>query len=42
MDYVIEAVIELFESRKAIRGLRIVESPATLRHFSARFEEIEP
>jgi tryptophanase len=42
MDYVIEAVVELFENRKAIRGLRIVESPATLRHFSARFEEIEP
>ena len=42
MDYVIEAVTELFKNRTEIRGLRIVESPATLRHFSARFEEIEP
>jgi len=41
MDYVIEAVTELFTIRSEIRGLRIVESPATLRHFSARFEEIE-
>jgi tryptophanase len=42
MDYVVEAVTELFTRRDEIRGLRIVESPATLRHFSARFEEIDP
>jgi tryptophanase len=41
MDYVVEAIIELFAQRDRIRGLRIVESPATLRHFSARFEEMD-
>jgi len=40
IDYTIEAAIELFERANSIRGLRIVEAPATLRHFTARFEEI--
>jgi tyrosine phenol-lyase len=40
MDYVIEALIELHAARTTIRGLRIVEAPTVLRHFSARFEEI--
>lgn len=40
MDYVVEAITELFDQRDRIRGLRIVESPKTLRHFSARFEEV--
>jgi tryptophanase len=40
MDYVVEAIIELFGQANGIRGLRIVEAPAVLRHFSARFEEI--
>jgi tryptophanase len=41
IDYVIEAVIELFERRNELRGLRIVEEARTLRHFTARLEEIE-
>jgi tyrosine phenol-lyase len=40
IDYVIEACIELFEQRDRLRGLRIVEEPPALRHFTARFEEI--
>jgi tryptophanase len=40
MDYVIEAVVEVFERRDRLRGLRIVESPPTLRHFTAKFEEL--
>jgi len=40
IDYVIEAVIELFKGRKELRGLRIVEEARTLRHFTARLEEI--
>jgi len=40
MDYVVEAITELRASRHELRGLRIVEAPAVLRHFSARFEEI--
>jgi tryptophanase len=40
IDYVVEAVIEVFEHRRALRGLRIVEAPATLRHFTAKFDEL--
>jgi tryptophanase len=40
IDYVIEAIGEVFADRRAIRGLRIVEAPAVLRHFTAKFEEV--
>ncbi|HXD88976.1 MAG TPA: tryptophanase [Urbifossiella sp.] len=40
IDYTIEAVGELFADRRSIRGLRIVEASAVLRHFSAKFEEV--
>ena len=40
IDYVIE-VCELVASRASeLRGLRIVEQPAALRHFTARFEPL--
>ncbi|NUQ67078.1 MAG: tryptophanase [Phycisphaerales bacterium] len=41
IDYVAEAAGEVFRQRHSLRGLRIVEAPPVLRHFSARFEEIE-
>ncbi len=40
IDYVIEAIEEVFAERERLRGLRIVEEPPALRHFTARFEEI--
>ena len=40
IDYVIEAAAEVYQKRKAIRGLRITEAPPVLRHFTAKFEEI--
>ncbi len=39
-DYVAEACAELFESRQSLRGLRITDAPAVLRHFTAKFEEV--
>ena len=39
IDYVIEAAGEVFERRREIRPLRIVEAPAVLRHFTAKFAE---
>jgi tryptophanase len=39
IDYVIEAAIEVFQQRDKLRGLRIIEAPRVLRHFSARFAE---
>lgn len=38
IDYVIEAMLAVFERREAIRGFRIVEQAPFLRHFTARFE----
>ena len=40
IDYVIEAVGEVFAERTAIRGLRITDAPEVLRHFTAKFEEV--
>jgi tryptophanase len=40
IDYVIEAVSEVYQQRERIKGLKIVEAPAVLRHFSAKFEEV--
>lgn len=41
IDYVIEALEEVHAQRASMRGLEIVEEPASLRHFTARFREIE-
>jgi tyrosine phenol-lyase len=40
IDYVVEAVVEVYRQRETLRGLRIVEAPPALRHFTAKFEEI--
>jgi tryptophanase len=40
IDYVIEATIEIFERRAQMRGLRILEAPPVLRHFTAKFDEV--
>ena len=40
MDYIIEAVIELYSRRNELRGLRIVEQQGSLRHFTAKFVEV--
>ncbi len=41
IDYVVEAVAELYAQRSELRGLRIVEEPEFLRHFTAAFEELD-
>jgi tryptophanase len=38
IDYVAEAVLHVAAVRDSLRGYRIVEAPAFLRHFTARFE----
>jgi tryptophanase len=40
MDYVVECCVELAQRINELWGLRIVEEPPALRHFSARFEEV--
>jgi tryptophanase len=39
IDYVVEAMVELFQQRDQLRGLRMIEAPPVLRHFTAKFEE---
>jgi len=38
IDYVVEAILEVHAYRDRIRGMKIVEEPPFLRHFSARFD----
>jgi tryptophanase len=38
IDYVAEVILEVFKKRKELKGLRIVEEAAVLRHFTAKFE----
>jgi len=38
MDYVAEVLLHMNTVAKQIRGVRIVEQPAALRHFTAKFE----
>ncbi len=40
IDYVVEVCAGLFEQRKSFRGLRMVNDPPVLRHFTAQFEEV--
>jgi tryptophanase len=40
MDYVLEAIVLVWERRKEICGMKIVEAPPFLRHFTAHFEYI--
>jgi tryptophanase len=39
IDYVAECAAEVYAGRGGLRGLRIMEGPEVLRHFTARFEE---
>ncbi len=41
IDYVAEAILEVSRHKDEIRGLRIVDSPKVLRHFTAKFDTVE-
>jgi tryptophanase len=41
IDYTAEVVAYVHARRDLLAGMRIVEAPAVLRHFTARFEELE-
>ena len=40
IDYVAEKIIEVFENRNKIKGLKITYQAPMLRHFTAKFEDI--
>jgi tryptophanase len=40
VDYVVEAILNVFDRRQSVTGYRIVEAARFLRHFTARFEPV--
>ncbi|MGI8930681.1 MAG: tryptophanase, partial [Candidatus Limnocylindria bacterium] len=42
VDYVIEVIRWVAERSASLRGMRIVQQPSSLRHFTARFEPMQP
>jgi tyrosine phenol-lyase len=40
IDYVVEAILDLWARREGIEGFRITEQAPVLRHFTARFEPL--
>lgn len=40
IDYVVEAILEIWKRRSAVSGYRFVEQAPVLRHFTAKFETI--
>ena len=42
LEYVAGVLEDIAAQRHTLKGLRMVHAPKVLRHFSARFEEIEP
>jgi tryptophanase len=40
IDYVVEAILQVWERRDRVAGYRFVEQAQLLRHFTARFEEV--
>jgi tryptophanase len=41
IDYVVEAILQVYERRESIGGYRIISQPKFLRHFTARFEPLQ-
>jgi tyrosine phenol-lyase len=40
IDYVVEAILQIWERRDRVGGYRFIEQAQLLRHFTARFEEV--
>ncbi|HEX4201627.1 MAG TPA: tryptophanase, partial [Chthoniobacterales bacterium] len=40
IDYLVEAILEINDRKKELRGFEIVEAPPFLRHFTAKFKPV--
>jgi tyrosine phenol-lyase len=40
IDYVVEVLLDIFEKRQHLRGMKIVEEVPVLRHFTAKFKYV--
>ena len=40
IDYLVEAVLEINDRKKELRGFEIVDAPPFLRHFTAKFKPV--
>jgi len=40
IDYVAEVIIEVFEKRSSLKGLKILEETPLLRHFTAKLKPV--
>jgi tryptophanase len=40
IDYVAEVIIEVYQNRAGIKGMKITEEAKLLRHFTAKLEEV--
>jgi tryptophanase len=41
IDYVVEAILQIWERRERVSGYRFLEQAPVLRHFTARFEALK-
>ena len=41
VDYVAEAILEVFDRRDTLKPLQMCEAPPQLRHFTARLAEMD-
>ena len=41
IDYVVEAILQVYQRRERIRGMKIAYEAPFLRHFTAKFERVE-
>jgi tryptophanase len=42
IDYVVEAILEVYENREGIRGFEMTQEARFLRHFTAQFRPVAP
>jgi tryptophanase len=40
IDYVIEVILNVYNKRQKLKGMKIVWEPEVLRHFTAHFEYV--